>query len=132
MSQEDVDVVRQLGEALNCGDVDACVESFARDAELHEPADVPGAQAHCGHDEIRRFFEGLARFWSEFRIEPVDLRDVRDRVLVHGRVVGRGRASGLEVGREFHLVATLRDRRILEMRYYTRKAEALEAVGLRE
>jgi ketosteroid isomerase-like protein len=45
---------------------------------------------------------------------------------------GRGRASGVEVDTRFYEVYALREGKVLRVDEYTDRAEALEAVGLRE
>jgi ketosteroid isomerase-like protein len=65
-------------------------------------------------------------------VEAKEFIDAGDCVLVPVRLTGRGRASGVSFeDHEVH-VFRLRDRKIIEVREYREKAEALEAVGLAE
>jgi ketosteroid isomerase-like protein len=53
-------------------------------------------------------------------------------VLVIARHRGRGRGSGAEVETLFYEVYTLRAGKIVRVDEFTKRAEALEAAGLRE
>ena len=48
------------------------------------------------------------------------------------RLVGRGKASGVDVDRVWAYVWTVRDGKALHMEGYANRAEALKAVGLEE
>jgi ketosteroid isomerase-like protein len=70
---------------------------------------------------------------SEFRVEAESYRDLDDdRVLLLGRVVGRGRGSGAAVHAELGQVFTFRDGLLVSYRGYLDREEALQAVRLRE
>jgi ketosteroid isomerase-like protein len=137
MSQENVEAVRaaltRYRVPMDPGDVDALVEAFDPQGEAVDPPDLPGATTHRGHDAIRRAVESLPRFWVDWRMEADEVASVgNDRVFAHGRAFGRGRASGVEVVRPFQLVAVLKDGRLMQVRYFESRNEALEAAGLRE
>jgi ketosteroid isomerase-like protein len=71
--------------------------------------------------------------WGEFRMEPDEFVDARDRVVVIGRWVGTGRGSGVEVNQPIADVFTPRGGRVVRCEIgYSESAGALEAVGLRE
>ena len=55
-----------------------------------------------------------------------------DRVLVCQRLGGRAKQSGIETQLSFAVVYTIRDGRLVTVREYATKGEALEAAGLSE
>jgi ketosteroid isomerase-like protein len=66
-------------------------------------------------------------------MEPAEFVDAGDRVVVIGRRVGKGRGSGVDVNQPMADVFTLHGGRIVRCEIgYSDRAEALEAVGLRE
>jgi ketosteroid isomerase-like protein len=70
---------------------------------------------------------------GDFRIEADEMLDVdENRVVVVGRVCGKGPTSGLAVEVRLSTVITLRGGKIVRTHSYRTKADALEAVGLRE
>ena len=77
---------------------------------------------------MRRYLAG----WDEFRTGKVDeYREVdHSRVLVTGRMSGRGKASGAEVEREFVTVFELREGRVARLTIYHDRDRALADLGL--
>ena len=77
---------------------------------------------------MRRYLAG----WDEFRTGKVDeYREVdHSRVLVTGRMSGRGKASGAEVEREFVTVFELREGRVARLTVYPDRDRALADLGL--
>jgi ketosteroid isomerase-like protein len=61
MSQENINVVRQMLDAFNRGDVPAVIAAFDENCELHEPPEMPDAPApgFRGHDGIREWMTNL-------------------------------------------------------------------------
>jgi len=77
-------------------------------------------------------------FWGEFldifdqvTVSPEEFIDLGDRVVVPNRGRMRGR-EGIEVQTQSAFVVTLHSGRVVGWTLYQEKAEALEAVGLRE
>ena len=137
MSRENVELVKWLVDAFNRRDL----TGFA--SKLHEDVEwVPAliTRAEGGPDNKFRGIEGFWRWieatdeaMSVYRIEAEAYRDPGDgRVLLLGLLAGRGRASGAEVRAELGQVFTFRDGQLVSYRGYLDRAQALEAVGLRE
>ena len=68
----------------------------------------------------------------DFHIEPEEVRDLDSEVLVLGRAVARGRASGIALDSPAGWVARVVDGKLRLFRSFNSHEEALEAVGLRE
>lgn len=101
--------------------------------ELRMPADYPeGEQVLRGREGLAQLGAMLRDAWGEWRFEPERLIDAGDRVVVLVRVVARGGASGVQVALETAHVVTVRDTRMASVRVYRDRAQALDAVGLRE
>jgi ketosteroid isomerase-like protein len=69
---------------------------------------------------------------DDLRIEPEQLIDAGEQVVVSMRTSGRAKLSGAAVDLTLTSVSLLRDGKIVRVRNYSEKAEALEAVGLRK
>jgi ketosteroid isomerase-like protein len=65
-------------------------------------------------------------------LEPLEYIDVGDRVVIPYRLGGVARHTGIEVEFTFAHVITIRDGKAVRVQTYETKAQALEAVGLRE
>jgi ketosteroid isomerase-like protein len=71
--------------------------------------------------------------WSEFRYEPEELTDLGDgRLLVFGRMRGRGGASGAVFDNEWSMILTISGGYVTHEQVFLDRAEALEAAGLSE
>ena len=128
MSQENVEIVRQLLAAVNRRDWDAMLETG--DPEIEIVTLMSGT--HRGHAGWRRLVEEMADEISGFQFIPEDLIDVvQDRVVAVTQWVGTGRTSGIAVP-DTHIgfVYTLRDGLVVRQEHFRNRAEALKAVGL--
>jgi ketosteroid isomerase-like protein len=65
-------------------------------------------------------------------ITSMGARDLGDRVLMLGRVEGRGKSSGVPVNMPLAQVYDFRDGKVCRIRSYLDHAEALKTVGLEE
>jgi ketosteroid isomerase-like protein len=145
MSQENLELVERVVAAVNARDVDGYIACCADDIKLRTPwAAVEGV--YEGPEAIRRFFADLQDWAPDFRLtidraEPIGAT----RVLVFLRASLSGRASGVPAvamsGGSDALAAgdlstaTVYDfagGKVASIRVYLDRAEALEAVGLRE
>jgi ketosteroid isomerase-like protein len=126
------------------------VEIVRRGVEAYASADVE-TMLQVAHPEIKwkqaeepsavRGYEGVARamvrwneIWDEPRIDAEEYIDGGDRIVVVIRHRGRGKVSGVEIDMASYHLFTVRAGRIVSMHEYGpgRRAEALEAAGLRE
>jgi len=135
MSQENVEVVRQLFDAFNRQDGNAMCDLWTVDAEWR-PAYIGGGllegAAFRGHQGVIEFVELQSETWDSVVVEPVEMRDLGEQVLAEVRLRAVGRASGAPVERVTWNVFLLRDGRAATGRVYRRREEALKAVGLAE
>jgi ketosteroid isomerase-like protein len=132
MSEENVEIVRHSYEAGWKGDLEAALASYHPEVEVIDDPRVPGAKRMRGHAELKRYWESLSRYWESVRLEPERLVDLGDDVLVLGRMTARTRRGGPEIERALDLMATLREGKIIRLRLFSDRDEALEAVGLHE
>jgi ketosteroid isomerase-like protein len=131
MSQENVEIVRKLYAGLGKGDMWGAAPLFDPTIELHRYGGQPGSWR--GLDGLATGAKDYMEAFHDLRIEGerfVDLGD--EKVLVFRSDHGRGRDSGLPFAQELADVLTLREGRIVKWESYWDRADALEAVGLRE
>ncbi len=132
MSQENVEVVRQLYDANLEGETEAAIELLdpAVRVDMSERVFNPGF--YEGHDGYRRLAREIQEVWEDFRVEPLEFIDTGDKVVVSHMVRGRGKGSGVEVELPSTTVYTLREGLVIELHMYREHSQALEAAGLRE
>src|SRR5687767_5184466 len=134
MSEENVEIVRRVLGAMNAGDRETVVTTFAdREIIVDATRNVINPGTFFGIDGLREMLAGMDEVWEGMRMEPAEFIDGGDRVVVVGRLVGRGRGSGIEIDRPNAQIWTLRDGRVTRLAYgFTNRMGAREAAGLSE
>jgi ketosteroid isomerase-like protein len=134
MSRENVEIVRRLTEALNSRDLDRYyVEFFDPDVEWKTSVEDPDAAIHRGMQAYKRYLEEWIESFDGLHADVEEYIDVGDdRVCTWSRFTGVGRTSGAAADWYLAIIFTFRDGKVLRGEEYFDRAEALEAVGLRE
>lgn len=133
MSQENVETVRRMFTQLPA-DPASYFAVLDPDVEF-DTTSSPGPYAgiYRGHEAVRGFMRHWLGTWADYEIEADEVIDAGDDLVV---VVlterGRGRGSGVRVQNQLAQVWTMRDGKAIRINRYSTRAEALEAVGLRE
>ena len=126
MSPDNVDVVRRAWEAHKRHDNESAFRLYDREIEIHSPL----GEVYRGADGVREYFRSLFGAMDDTGAEVEEWIDAGDEVIAVMHTWGRGRRSGAPVEEhEFH-VWTVRDGRLVRLRIYTHRSEALKAVGL--
>jgi ketosteroid isomerase-like protein len=135
MSRANVEVFERAVAAYNRRDIDSFLEAFDPEVEWHSLTQVMfgGEQSvHRGHSGIRDGVREIHEVLAELQLGYSEIRDLGERIVVVGRVSGRGRASGAETEMPINWVIEFRNSKVIRMRDYVERAEALEAAGLSE
>ena len=113
-------------------DIDAAFRDIDPEAKLDWSAsEAPDSGVYHGHAGWRAWFDGRAEGLSELRFDTAEVIDVRpDTVVVVAWLLGRGRASGVEVQALGAALWTLRHGMVTGLTLYQTRDEALKAVGL--
>ena len=131
MSEENVEVVRRLYQAMNDRDFVAAGECTHPDVEWIPDRRV-GEGPIRGRDNVVQFFRERAEVFDEIRVETERFWDKDDRVLAFIRTTGSGSASGASFEIRIGHLWTLRDGVVVRGEGYGDRSEALEAAGLSE
>jgi uncharacterized protein len=127
-----IQLVREIIEALNRGDVDGMLARMDPDFEWRplESSPVAGG-VYRGHEQVRRYVEDWLGTFDNLRLDLEDPTEVADRVVAVVRGHGRGRASGLKLNNHFCQVWTVRGGAAARMEEYATRAQALAELGSR-
>jgi len=132
MSQENVEIVRRVYDALNRDDWDAAF----RDA--HPDFDVtfkqgPRAGTHRGREELRAVADDVRAGFESWIFEPLEFFESGDQVvaIVNNRLRPKGGTSG-DFEYRNGAIWTILDGAILSMVGFPNPEETLEAAGLRK
>jgi ketosteroid isomerase-like protein len=124
--------IRQLRdgyEAFNRGDWESVLRNWHPDAEVHDRDEVPDPRDYQGLEGAREAFAGVVEMFDEYVIEPGEMLERGDTVLVVARQRGRGKTSGIEVEDKIVHVWTIQDGKVTDLRAFSTKEDALEHLG---
>ncbi len=124
---ENVDVVRQLAERWNAGDVDGALELYHDDAVAISGPDWPEQATHRGHDELRSNMTDWLAVWESSQIEIASVETFGDKVVATGAWSTRGRSSGVSGTMPIVILFTLRDGKIAVLEWHTDHDAAVAA-----
>jgi ketosteroid isomerase-like protein len=133
-----VRVLSDVYESYNRRDWDAALAIAHPEFERHSTGPYGAIatldmEAHSrGHEGYLRFMERWLESWEEFRLEPQEVIDFGDRVLVLVQRTGRGRHSGLSLDQPSADLFTLEGGWVVRYDDYWAREDALEPVGLRD
>ena len=132
MSQENVEIVRQFFEQLNCGNVDGlselCNDAFTMDMTER----VFNPDTYTGHEGIRRFHVDVRDVWKSYRWDIEERQAAGDSVVATLCCQAQGRGGGPKVDWRVAWLWRFREGEPVSLRFYRDPAHALEAAGLSE
>ena len=136
MSQENVEVVRQVFDAVARRDSQAALalyhQNFEWDFSRVPWGDVAEPGVHRGRDALPRVYREWRSAWENYEENLEELIDAGEQVISVLRGRARGRASGAEVEMTVAGLWTVRDHRVVRSVWFPTREEAFEAAGLRE
>jgi ketosteroid isomerase-like protein len=135
MSWEDVEIVRQVFDAVARRDTDGVLALYDPDVELDtsqtELAALFGHSVFRGYEGLRSFNREWREAFENVETHCEELIDAGEHVVAVSRYRVRGRASGIEVsGLARGGIWTIRAGKVARVRFFNTRDEALEAAGL--
>jgi ketosteroid isomerase-like protein len=129
---EPAEIIRQMYEATNAGEFERVRDLLHPDAELHQPAVMPGTKDFYGREEFIRGVGIWTTEWTHMQFDVGAIKELADgRVLMEVTLRGQGKRSGAELEqRELFHLWTVQDGKGRRCDVYYGE-EALEAAGLR-
>jgi ketosteroid isomerase-like protein len=133
MSQENVETMRRGNEAFERGDRTTWLATIAPDAVMIPAREWPEYAPIRGAEAIWDFYAEVTTAWEEGSFEFVEIIEAGDdTVIANAQREARGKASGAGVPFSYWLVLTFRHGKTIRIEWYSHRAQALEAAGLRE
>jgi ketosteroid isomerase-like protein len=133
MSQENVELLYRAYDAFNRRDLDAFLALMDPEVELTTRIiELEGDPYYRGHDGIREWWRTLLGIFPDFSGEVLEVRDLRDSLIVRVRVRGHGVEGGVPFEEVVWQAIKVRDGKATWWRNFESDAEALEAAGLSE
>jgi ketosteroid isomerase-like protein len=121
-------------QAVNRGDLDVLLTIYHDDvitslgAIEGWPADLIGD--HHGKPGFKRLFETWNSTWDDLHVEPREVIDTGERLMVTVDMTGRGKTSGVPTTVRYWDLYTLRDGLISRHEMFRERESALAAAGI--
>jgi ketosteroid isomerase-like protein len=129
MSQENVEIARELAAAFNRRDLETVAERTTDDYEfIPTLAGTVESTSYRGVAGLSQYFEDVDEVWETIQIQIDEIRDLGDSVVQVGELIARGRSSGLDVRYRRAWLAEFRDGKVRRVRSFADESEAREAV----
>ena len=129
MAQADLDRLRHGYAAFNRGDYDALLETLNPDFVLTDREEVPDPQTYRGLEAAVEAFVAVSSDFDEYFIEPVEMIDGGDWIVVVARQSGRGKSSGVPVEGEVAHLWRVQDGKAVGLHAFSTRDEALAAAA---
>ena len=133
MSSENVEIAKRVVDAFNRRDVESF---FALSVSAFEwyPAMAGTAEGggHRGREGIEAYLADIGEAWEEYRVLADEFRDLGDRVVMLGRIEGRGHGSRAWIDSPTGTIFEFLNGKMSRLRTYLDHGEALRAAGLSE
>ena len=119
--------------ALQRGDFEAALGNYDPDVEWHGAAGgLDEGRVARGLTEVVEGFRDYYDTWERLELRPEEIIDTGDELIVFVHEVARGRESGIVMETDTAAINTLNEGRVIQVRNYLDRNDALEAAGLRE
>jgi ketosteroid isomerase-like protein len=133
MSQQNVKIAERVIDAFNRRDVEGFFALVAADFEWFPAmAGKVEESGYRGRDGIETYLADVGDAWEEYRVLADELRDLDDRVVMLGRIEGRGRGSGAWIDAPTGTIFDYRGGAVSRVRTFLDHGEALRAAGLED
>jgi ketosteroid isomerase-like protein len=131
MSEENVELIRSAYEPVNRGDWDAVFRHAHPEFELTtQQGPTPGT--YRGRAEAQKEIQELLSPFEEWVIEPEEFLESGDQVVVLLKIRARPKGASVDMEVRIAHLWTVREDRILSLKTFAVREEALEAAGLRK
>jgi ketosteroid isomerase-like protein len=124
-----VELLRRCYEAMNEGDWGPLEALLAPGFVYHTRPELPGGGTYRGRDICMDRLRELGELFKRLHWEPEDFVEVGARIMVVTRLTGAGGTSGVGIENRLFHVWTLGDGHAVELHVFSRRGDALRALG---
>ena len=129
MSEENVEVVRQMWDAFLAGEFETAMSCLANDIEW-DGTNLPDGRVGRGHQAVLDHVARWAAAWEDWTVDIEQIRAVDgEKVLVLNRERGRS-SSGLKMDERHAELYTVRNGKVVHRVGFSDPSEALQAASL--
>ena len=124
---DSIGIVRAAMDDLVAEGVDGMVRHVHADFEMTTPAEFAAEpNTYRGPDGVRRWFDEFYDVMDRVTLEATDMAPAGDdAVIAKMRILARGGTTGIELTQETHVVCDVAEGKIIGMRFFGSREEAL-------
>jgi ketosteroid isomerase-like protein len=122
-----LEVIREVSERLNAGDVEGMLELYTEDVVLYPGEHWPDTKPVEGKAAFRESTEDWLSVWQSVQLEADEIEAYGERVVARGCWRTTGRVSGVDGTMPIHIVFTVRDGRIARLEWFEDHGSAVAA-----
>ncbi len=132
MSEQNVALMRAMQDAFLAGDIETALEGLDPEIEWHATVGgIDEGRVYNGVDEVVKGFADYFEVWERMEMRADEYIDAGgDEVVIFHHEVAKGRQSGIVVETDTATINTVRDGKLVKVRGYMDRAEALRVAGL--
>jgi ketosteroid isomerase-like protein len=119
------------------GRLDSAAVAYWYDDILHPEVDWRAVEGSLddsgvmkGRERVRRYFEELLEAFENIVIEPLEIEEVGERVVMEVHFTGRSRGAGVPTELRFWVTYLVRDGKLASVREYLSHDDAIAAASL--
>jgi len=130
-SKETTELLRQFYEYFNQRDLDAVLELCAPEVEVYkdpEVVEMVAAFTPRGQERVAQYLRGWLDSWDAYQARPEQILEGGEEVAVLVHLRARGKGSQFDIEEDMADVFTVRDGKIVRLRLYIRRQDALQAI----
>jgi ketosteroid isomerase-like protein len=132
MSQENVEIVRKVYAAWARSDPSRAFDYLDSEVVWEAIEDAPDAGTYRGHSGVKRHMDDWLQDFEDFAFEFGQPVEVDGQLVLDHWWSNTGRGSGLKTEIHYAAVYTFRGGKVLSVKEFNTRAEALEAGRLPE
>ncbi|MBA3262003.1 MAG: nuclear transport factor 2 family protein [Thermoleophilaceae bacterium] len=124
---QNADVIPELTERWNTGDIDGVLDLYAEDAVTRTGPHWPEQVSYEGRNAIRASMQEWRSIWEMILVEVTGLEEYGAKVVATGSWSMRGLASGVGGEMPIFILFTLRDGKIAALEWFANRDTAVAA-----
>ena len=127
-----MDALRAIYDEYSRGNFAAGIDLYDPHVVLVTRPDLPDTDRYVGVDSIRAYMREFLAPVTDMRWLAEEFLDVENSIVVSTDWHATGKESGLPMEGRYLVVWTFRGRAVIRIEFFAHRADALEAVGMRE
>jgi ketosteroid isomerase-like protein len=132
VSSENLRTLEKLTVAWNGGDLDSLLDTFDEYVVMVPVSNHPEPEPVHGRQGVLEFSEQWLAPWDDYEFQTLDVVEEGDTVVWTSRQVGEQKETGIGMDVVMHAVLAFRHGRIVQVRWFWEKDQAMLTAGLRE